>query len=49
MNFERVGTGQPLLMVNAEPQVKEDQNFQQDEFTAQSQKVNAYWATNLTK
>jgi len=49
MNFKCVGTGQPLLMVRAEPQVKADQNFQQEEFTAQSQKVNAYWVTNLTK
>jgi sporulation protein YlmC with PRC-barrel domain len=31
------------------PKVKEDWNFQQDEFAAQSQKVNAYWAANLTK
>jgi sporulation protein YlmC with PRC-barrel domain len=35
--------------MEAAPQVKEDQSFQQDEFAAQSQKVNAYWAANLTK
>lgn len=31
------------------PKVKGDWNFQQDAFAAQSQKVNAYWAANLTK
>jgi sporulation protein YlmC with PRC-barrel domain len=31
------------------PKVKGDWNYQQDEFAAQSQKVNAYWAANLTK
>ncbi|MBC7733933.1 MAG: PRC-barrel domain-containing protein [Bacteriovorax sp.] len=36
-------------VMDAAPQVKEDQNFQQDEFAAQSQKVNAYWLANLTK
>lgn len=35
--------------MEAAPQVKEDQIFQQDKFTAQSQKVNAYWVANLTK
>lgn len=49
MNFERLGTGQPLLMVPAEQQVKAKQNFQQDEFTAQSRKANAYRVTHLTK
>ncbi len=36
-------------VIDAAPQVKEDQDFQQDEFAAQGQKVNAYWAANLTK
>jgi sporulation protein YlmC with PRC-barrel domain len=35
--------------MEAAPQVKEDQSFQRDEFAAQGQKVNAYWAANLTK
>lgn len=35
--------------MDAAPQVKEDQNFQQDEFAAQSQKVNAYWVAHLTQ
>jgi sporulation protein YlmC with PRC-barrel domain len=35
--------------MEAAPQVKEDQSFQQDAFAAQGQKVNAYWAANLTK
>jgi sporulation protein YlmC with PRC-barrel domain len=34
--------------MDAAPHVKEDQNFQQDEFTAQSQKVNAYWVAHST-
>jgi sporulation protein YlmC with PRC-barrel domain len=36
-------------VMDAAPQVKDDQNFQQDDFAAQSQKVNAYWVANLTK
>jgi sporulation protein YlmC with PRC-barrel domain len=35
-------------VMEAAPQVKEDKSFQQDEFTAQSQKVNSYWAAKLT-
>ena len=49
MNLERLGTGQPLLMFHPEQQVKANHNFQQDEFTSQSRKANAYWVTHLTK
>jgi sporulation protein YlmC with PRC-barrel domain len=33
--------------MDAAPQVKEDQNFQKADFTAESLKVNAYWAAHL--
>jgi len=33
--------------MNGAPQVKKDQNFQQDGFAAEMQKVNAYWASRL--
>lgn len=36
-------------VMDAAPQVKQDQNFQQDEFAAQSQKVNAYWVAHSTQ
>ena len=33
--------------MDSAPQVKEDQNFQQDAFAAEMQKVNAYWVSRL--
>lgn len=35
--------------MDAAPQVKEDQNLQQADFAAESQKVNAYWVAHLAR
>lgn len=49
----KVAPGNKLLVLAAAkstmdgaPRVKEDQNFQKDDFTAESLKVNAYWAAH---